>query len=188
MTSGIAPWEGPQLVALTPEAKAAAGVAVVRLHRLPFRVGRDRRDSPWQRLLGLSHPERRGAGTRAGNATNELYLNRLVSERTGLARHVGCAHFLLGRLDDSGYYVEDRGSGRGTWVGSSWLCAGSESGAQGQSRTSVLDGNVIVLGTEASPYAFQFFTKRAFDPDAIGLHATEWPDLRLDPIPEPSLQ
>jgi hypothetical protein len=131
----------PRLRALTPEAAAAAGGrAEIVLDRLPFRIGRESRDGFAGRAVA---PDRRG---RAAPPSNEFYLRD-----AGRSLFISREHVLIDRAAQGGYLIRDRGSACGTLVGSRILGGGRHAGA-----CPLADGNVVVLGTAESPYAWQF--------------------------------
>ena len=139
-TSEAAPSPRVTLVALTPEASEALGSAEILVTRFPFRVGRESRSL--KRLGQEISLERRASGSKLNN---DLY----VVERSELL-NVSREHFQIERLD-TGYVLVDRESTCGTIV------EGATVGGQNKGGTAPLrDGDVIVVGTSASPYVFKF--------------------------------
>jgi pSer/pThr/pTyr-binding forkhead associated (FHA) protein len=128
------------LVALTPESRAALGAAQAEIERFPYRVGRESRGT--QRTADGIVRERRSPGSRP---TNDLYLGE-HDEPMNVSR----AHFQIDR-DGAGYVLVDRESTCGTIV------EGEIVGGDTRGGTIALhDGDVIIVGTSKSPYAFKF--------------------------------
>lgn len=128
------------LVALTPEAKAALGGALMKISRFPFRVGREARGLP--RAAPRTLVDRRKPGSQP---TNELYLVEAaepfqVSREHFQIQHNGTRYILVDRESSCGTIVE------GTVVG------GQHHGGAVQ----LDDGDVIIVGTAKSPYVFKF--------------------------------
>ena len=140
MSGSPAPLGHALLVALTPESRAALGVSHVEIEQFPYRVGRDSRGT--QRTADGLVRERRSPGSRP---TNDLYL---VEHDEPL--NVSRAHFQIDRAD-TGYALLDRESTCGTIV------EGEIVGGETRGGTITLhDGDVIIVGTSSSPYAFKF--------------------------------
>jgi hypothetical protein len=133
----------PMLVALTPEAREAMRTDQVKITHFPFRVGRESR-------LGLVGGALRVMERRKLDAppNNDLYL-----VDNGNPLNVSREHFQIERTADGGYELVDRGSACGTMVGNEVL-GGHDKGG----RCALHHGNVIVVGTTRSPYAFKFIT------------------------------
>ncbi len=114
----------------------------ISVNRFPYRIGRESR-------LGVVHGRLRILERRELSCppTNDLYLCD-----PGPVLYVSRQHFQIEQTDDGGYQLFDRGSTCGTIVGNQ-MVGGS---AQG-SRCTLLDGNVVVIGTSESPYVFKFF-------------------------------
>lgn len=131
----------PLLRPLTPEARAAVGGKDVVVNRFPFRVGRESR-------LGLIRGTLRVIERRKLDhpPNNDLYL---IDERRPL--QVSREHFQIERSADGGYELVDRDSACGTIVGNQNVGGGDSGG-----RCALVHGNVIVVGTDQSPYAFKF--------------------------------
>lgn len=128
------------LVALTPEASEALGGAEVEITGFPFRVGRESRSL---KRLGKEIPLERRTSDKKAN--NDLY----VVERSELL-NVSREHFQIER-QDSGYVLVDRESTCGTIV------EGQVVGGQNKGGTAPLrDGDVVIVGTSASPFVFKF--------------------------------
>jgi hypothetical protein len=124
------------LKALTPEAQAALGGVLLEIPRLPFRVGRESRGE--RRSLA-------GGGVPAAVPNNDLYL-----VETGAEINVSREHFQIDRRDGA-FELTDRGSSCGT------LVEGERVGGHHRlARRSLEDGDVIIVGTSRSPYAFKF--------------------------------
>jgi len=135
-----APHGRAMLVALTPEAFAALGARERVIIRFPYRVGRESREA--QRTPQGTVTERRDPGSRP---INNLYL-RDRQEPPNVSRD----HFAIDR-EDTGYVLVDQASTCGTIV------EGQSVG--GQTRGGIIalhDGDVIIVGTSLSPYAFKF--------------------------------
>lgn len=137
-TSGAA--SKPVLVALTPEAHQAIGAPQIELAPLPFRVGRDSRQSrgPIARIL---MDRRRPASPR----NNELYLadpepSRNVSREHFQIEHNGAQYVLVDRQSTCGTIVEGQ------------IVGGKHAGG----AVPLHDGDVIIVGTSASRYVFKF--------------------------------
>jgi pSer/pThr/pTyr-binding forkhead associated (FHA) protein len=128
------------LVALTPESRIALGAPEREMTKFPYRVGRESRGT--QRTPQGVVSERRNPGSRP---SNDLYL---VEPDDPL--NVSREHFEIDR-DDAGYILVDRASTCGTIV--------EGQGVGGDTRGGTLplhDGDVIIVGTSRSPYAFKF--------------------------------
>lgn len=140
MTGSPAPQGRALLVALTPESRIALGAPEREITRLPYRVGRESRG-----LLRTPHGvigERRNPGSQP---SNDLYLAE-HAEPLNVSRE----HFEIDR-DDAGYILVDRASTCGTIV------EGQTVGGETRGGTlSLHDGDVIIVGTSRSPYAFKF--------------------------------
>lgn len=130
---------GCYLVALTPESAEAIRATEINVPHLPFRVGRESRRFKWTEL-GLV-----GERRKSGPTNNDLYL---VEE--GEPMNVSREHFLIDR-DDTGYFLQDRGSMCGTIVEGQVVGGGGISG-----RAPLADHDVIIVGTSLSRYIFKF--------------------------------
>lgn len=139
MSGSPAPPGRVLLVALTPESRAALGAAQKEIERFPYRVGRESRGM--QRTAEGIVRERRSPGSRP---TNELYLVE-HDEPMNVSR----AHFLIDR-SDADYVLVDRESTCGTIVEGEIVGGGTQGG-----RVTLHDGDVIIVGTSNSPYAFK---------------------------------
>lgn len=128
------------LVPLTPESRAALGAPQVEIERFPYRVGRESRGP--QRTADGFVSERRNPGSRP---SNDLYLVE-HDEPMNVSR----AHFLIER-DGAGYVLVDRESTCGTIVEGELVGGGTRGGT-----VALHDGDVIIVGTSNSPYAFKF--------------------------------
>jgi pSer/pThr/pTyr-binding forkhead associated (FHA) protein len=128
------------LVALTPESRIALCAPEREITRFPYRVGRESRGM--QRTPRGVVSERRNPGSRP---SNDLYLLE-HDEPLNVSRE----HFEIDR-SDTGYMLVDRASTCGTIV------EGQTVGGNTRGGTLPLhDGNVIIVGTSRSPYAFKF--------------------------------
>jgi FHA domain-containing protein len=131
------------LVALTEQAQAALGGRTeVRINRFPFKVGRESRMSSFAKLK--SELERR---LQRSAQLNDLYL--LESPSAG-PLHISREHFVIERFEN-GYIVIDRGSACGTIAGGRQLGANASI-----DHTDLHAGDLIVVGSSASPYVFRF--------------------------------
>jgi hypothetical protein len=128
------------LAALTPEARAALGGDVLRITAFPFRVGRDSRGA--KRAVARVLMERRRPASRPNN---ELYLGESEPGANVSREHFQIEH------NGSDYVLIDRQSACGT------LVEGQQVGGKQAGGAVVLrDGDVIIVGTSASRYAFKF--------------------------------
>jgi pSer/pThr/pTyr-binding forkhead associated (FHA) protein len=124
------------LKALTPESQASLGGLLLEIPRLPFRVGRESRSERRSLLNG---------GAPATVPNNDLYLAETDAEL-----NVSREHFQIDRRG-GGYELTDRGSSCGT------LVEGERIGGHHQiARKPLADGDVIIVGTSRSRYAFKF--------------------------------
>ncbi len=132
-----------RLVAVTPEARAAlGGKSDVRITRFPFNVGRESRlMTPLARLKAE-------VDRRLGRVPplNDLYL----FEPQSFQLHISREHFAI-ELFDAHYVVVDRGSACGTMVGRRPIGVNAAI-----TDTGLNDGDLIVVGSAASPYVFRF--------------------------------
>ena len=85
--------------------------------------------------------------------TNDLYILD-----AGPVLQVSREHFQIEQISEGRYELIDRGSACGTIVGNH-LVGGHDQGG----RCPLEDGNVIVIGTSKSPYAFKFLCTRPHD-------------------------
>jgi pSer/pThr/pTyr-binding forkhead associated (FHA) protein len=129
------------LKALTPEAENCLGDSLFPIPVFPFRVGRESRvgETP-----GFLNSRRRPDSV----PNNDLYL----IEREKLM-NVSREHFQIERRED-GFFLVDRCSVCGTLV---------EGVVVGRDRMGgeirLKDGDVIIVGTSISPYAFKFLIR-----------------------------
>ena len=128
------------LVALTPESRSALGAPEREITGFPYRVGRESRGMHHTRHGVIS--ERRDPGSRP---SNDLYLVE-PDEPLNVSRE----HFEIDR-DDTGYILVDRASTCGTIVEGQTVGGDTRGGTR-----SLHDGDVIIVGTSRSPYAFKF--------------------------------
>ena len=136
------------LQALTEEAAAGlGGQATLRISHFPFKVGRECRlpgtERPWPRAIA-GFVERR---LRRTPQLNDLYVIEWPSAE---GFHLSREHFAIERVG-SRFVVVDRGSASGTRVGETRLSV--DSTAQ---QAEVHDGDVIVAGSQHSPYRYRF--------------------------------
>ncbi len=139
MTSPQPATERVALVALTPEARSAIGGADLPITAFPFRVGRDSRG---KRAVARVLMDRR---RKASRPNNELYLSEAdpatnVSREHFQIEHNGTQYVLVDRQSTCGTIVE------GQVVG----------GKQAGGAVVLHDGDVIIVGTSASRFAFKF--------------------------------
>jgi pSer/pThr/pTyr-binding forkhead associated (FHA) protein len=128
------------LAALTPEARTALGGPELVITAFPFRVGRDSRGAR-RAVARILMDRRRGAS----RPNNELYLSEVdpaadVSREHFQIEHNGIDYVLIDRQSSCGTLVE------GQQVG----------GKQAGGAVVLHDGDVIIVGTSASRYAFKF--------------------------------
>jgi len=140
VTGSPAPHGGAWLVALTPESRIALHAPEREITWFPYRVGRESRGM--QRTPHGVIRERRRPGSRP---SNDLYLAE-DAEPLNVSR----AHFEIDR-DDAGYVLVDRASTCGTIVEGQAVGGDTQGGTR-----SLHDGDVIIVGTSRSPYAFKF--------------------------------
>ena len=128
------------LAALTPEAERALGASQIEISGFPFRVGRESRAG--HRVAPRVIAERRKSEARTNN---ELYL-----VETGEPFNVSREHF---QIDHNGtqFILTDRQSACGTLVEGRVIGGQHVGGA-----VPLKDGDVIIVGTSASRYAFKF--------------------------------
>jgi hypothetical protein len=130
----------PALAALTPEARDALGAPEIEITCLPFRVGRESRVP--RRAAGRVVMERRRAGTRPNN---DLYLTERdeplnVSREHFQIEHNGTHWVLVDRQSSCGTIVEGQ------------VIGGKHAGGAAALR----HGDVIIVGTSSSRFAFKF--------------------------------
>jgi pSer/pThr/pTyr-binding forkhead associated (FHA) protein len=128
------------LVPLTPEARAALRGNQLTVAIFPFRIGRDSRGTRWTGAASVT--ERRRPGS---TPNNDLYLPD-HDEPLNVSRE----HLQIERAQ-SGFVLVDCKSTCGT------LVEGELVGGQARGGSVVLrDGDVIIVGTSRSPFAFKF--------------------------------
>jgi len=129
------------LVAKTEDARHALGGSEIVVDVFPFRIGRESRfgvvEGQWKSL------ERRNTDVRA---SNDLYL----IDRS-IYLQISRQHCQIEKQDDETFAVRDRGSTCGTAVGSTRLDA-----EDGETRCPLRTGDMIQLGTEDSPFRYEF--------------------------------
>ena len=134
------------LVAVTDEARATlGGKPAVLVAAFPFKVGREGRTKPFEKLK--AEIERR---LRRTPQLNDLYLVEPPSFRL----HVSREHFAIDYVEGR-HVVVDRESACGTIVGGTPI-----GGDQRARRADLRDGDLIVVGTAESPYVFRFQIER----------------------------
>lgn len=141
------------LKAMTLEAKKSVPQLslvddVVCIRKFPFRVGRESRI---KKVNGrLERIERSKLDDR--QPSNDLYL---VDD--GHLLNISREHFQIEKNGNE-YVLFDRGSACGTRVGEITVGGGDSTGS-----LPLKDGDVISVGTKASPYVFQFITLDEFE-------------------------
>lgn len=131
----------PVLCPLTPEARESIQGDEIKLHKFPFRVGRESR----VRMVKGS-PQSIERRKLQAPPNNDLHLID-----SGRRLNVSREHFQIERNEDGTYELVDRGSACGTIV-SKHVVGGDDKGG----RCPLKDGDVIVVGTSKSPIAFKF--------------------------------
>lgn len=142
------PHAGPIAIlrAETDASRTALGERdLVRMTRFPFNVGRESRESG---LGKLKHELNRRLGQSA--AVNDLYL----VDRSDKGRNISREHFRIDWIDGR-FLLVDRGSTCGTIVGARKVARDGPS-----NEVELQDGDVIVVGSSSSPYAFRFQVER----------------------------
>jgi hypothetical protein len=130
------------LVPVTPEAQAAIQHREeIHISTFPFKIGRESRLRAIDRLK--SEVERRLGGA---PPSNDLYLLELSGDLLHLSRE----HFLIDYRDDR-FSLVDRRSACGTVVSGRTIGGTAE-----EHCVELLHGDTIIVGTEDSPYVFQF--------------------------------
>ena len=131
------------LVAVTKEARRALGdKSEVPIARFPFKVGRESR-------VAKAAPDTVLRELRLGIApqVNDVYL--IEPPDAGLL-HISREHFSIELVGEQ-FFAVDRGSACGTIVAGTRLGGNLQGG-----RTGLRHGDQIKVGTEESPYIFQF--------------------------------
>ena len=148
MKDGEANAAVPVLRAITPEAVTALQGDVVRVHVLPFRVGRESR----MLVVGgeVQTVERRKL---AAPPNNDLYILD-----NGKHLNISREHFQIEQDEDGGYSLRDRGSACGTIVDDVHVGGNDSEGV-----APLEAGSVIRVGTTHSPYVFEFAFEGAGD-------------------------
>lgn len=129
------------LSALTPVARVALLGEQHFIERFPFKVGRESRVGVGSRGVG----EDRRDGTTAPQL-NDLY----ILDPGGEIIHVSREHFQIEQYGDD-YVLVDRASACGTLV-EGRLVGGDRQGG----RVALHDHDVIIAGSEDSPFVFKF--------------------------------
>ncbi len=128
-----------RLLALTEEARNAIQTELLVIDHFPFKVGRECRTL----LTRLSMSIDRRMGT--APPLNDLY----IDEKDQVV-HLSREHFLIDATEN-GFFLVDRGSVCGTLV-SGKRVGGDRTGG----RVALRDHDIIIVGSEASPYVFKF--------------------------------
>jgi len=140
------------LVSLTAQAQHALdGVIRFVISDVPFRVGRENRRG----LKRLTAPFQRRSRMRW--QANDLDL-RVGENRFGVSPE----HFAI-HLSQHGFYLIDRGSICGTLVNGA-LVGGNRKGG----RAPLGAGDIITVGSESSPFLFQFMYRKKQDARMFG--------------------
>ncbi len=129
------------LIALTPAARRALGGDRCEVARYPFRVGRECRRPGGSGTR--DRPERRSPDAQG---INDVYLDD--AGRNGI--DVSREHFQI-EHGPEGHTLVDRSSACGTLV-EGRLVGGDRTGG----RTALRDHDVIVVGSQESPFVFKF--------------------------------
>jgi pSer/pThr/pTyr-binding forkhead associated (FHA) protein len=138
------------LKAVTPEAKSAVtnsclGNELIGIWKFPFRIGRESRVQNINGKLVVSERVK----ISQGQPNNDIYL---VDH--GQFLQISRQHFQI-EESGNGYTVFDRGSACGT------IIAGHKIGGEDRGGYCELnDGDNIRIGSEDSPYIFEFITLR----------------------------
>ncbi|WP_295421625.1 FHA domain-containing protein [Sulfurovum sp.] len=136
------------LKAVTPEARGTMAKnclddELIGIWHFPFRIGRESRV---ENVDGKIVPSERQKISN-GKPNNDIYL---VDHRRFL--QISRQHLRIEKTE-AGYAVIDRGSACGTMVNAQKI------GGEDRGGTCELqDGDIIKIGTEDSPYLFQFIT------------------------------
>ena len=138
--AGREPAAKAALAALTPEARTALGGPELAIAAFPFRVGRDSRGA--RRAVARVLMDRRRGASRPNN---ELYLSE-----SGPGADVSREHFQI-EHNGADYVLIDRQSACGTLV-EGQVVGGKQAGG----AVVLHDGDVIIVGTSASRFAFKF--------------------------------
>jgi pSer/pThr/pTyr-binding forkhead associated (FHA) protein len=134
------------LKAITSEAKRATTQKcldkdIIGIWQFPFRIGRESR---FKKVNGIFVVfEREKKATEKPN--NDFYL---VDHEEYM--HISREHFQIEKKGDS-YFIKDRKSTCGTMVNDKHLCWKNSS-----YKHELKDGDIITVGSENSPYKFQF--------------------------------
>jgi hypothetical protein len=143
------------LKAMTPEAKDSIPSNMleqdmVRICQFPFKVGREMRI----KKIGADLMKVERVKPSNQEPSNDLYLID-----TRLPRNISRDHFRIEK-NSSGYMLVDCGSDCGTAVGTSRT---NDQGTGG--KTKLEDGDIIAVGTKATPYLFKFIALESQDQD-----------------------
>jgi hypothetical protein len=131
----------PALLPMTPEAKRSIQGDRIKLHKFPFRIGRESR---LDRVVNsIKYKERR---KKVDPPNNDLYL----IDR-GKLLNVSREHVQIEKKEDGTYEVVDRGSACGTIV-ADYVVGGHDKGG----RYPLENGNIIIIGTPQSQFRFKF--------------------------------
>ena len=131
----------PRLIPMSDGARRAIKGDFLTIDRLPFRVGRNSRSANGPMAADV---ERRKGDV---SQVNEAYL---IEPTLDKVHQISREHFLID-AEHGHFYVADRHSVCGTIVAGKAV-GGNRAGG----RVDLHDGDIIVVGTAASPYTFKF--------------------------------
>jgi pSer/pThr/pTyr-binding forkhead associated (FHA) protein len=136
------------LKALTPEAKSTLTKnclddELIGIWKFPFRIGRESRVEKVDGRIVLSERQK----ISSGKPNNDIYL-----VDNGHFLQISRQHLQIEKTE-TGYTVSDRGSACGTIVNTQKIGSEDRGGT-----CEVKDGDIIKIGSEDSPYLFQFIT------------------------------
>jgi pSer/pThr/pTyr-binding forkhead associated (FHA) protein len=134
------------LKAITPEAIRATTQKcldkdIIGIWQFPFRIGRESRFKKINGIFVVFEREKKPNE----KPNNDFYL---VDHEEFL--HISREHFQIEKKDDS-YFIKDRKSTCGTMVNDVYLNHRTKTHKQ-----ELNDGDIITVGSENSPYKFQF--------------------------------
>lgn len=132
----------PVLIPMTNEARATFQGEEIKLHKFPFRIGRE------CRLNSEGQMKRREHSKLIFPPNNDLYL---IDQGKFLS--VSREHFQIDKKGDGTYELVDRGSTCGTIVNNK-VVGGHDRGGS----CLLQDGDVIVVGTPRSTFVFKFLS------------------------------
>lgn len=134
------------LKAITPEAKRSTiqkclGKDIIGIWHFPFRIGRESRFKKVNGVFVVFEREKRPGE----KPNNDFYL---VDHEEFL--HISREHFQIEQKGDS-YFIKDRKSTCGTMVNDVYLNHRTKT-----YKHELKNGDIITIGSEGSPYKFQF--------------------------------